>query len=94
MIEMSKWADTIMRQKYSHLNKEGETESWENISYRVSKKVLQSVRAPQSQIDRTRKLIENREFIPGGRYLAATGRQFHQVNNCFLFRAEDSREGW
>lgn len=94
MTKMSKWADTIMRQKYSHLNKEGETESWENISYRVSKKVLQSVHAPQSQIDRTRKLIEDRKFIPGGRYLAATGRQFHQVNNCFLFRAEDSREGW
>lgn len=93
-IKMSAWADTIMKQKYSHLNKEGEKETWENISYRVSKKVLQAVRAPQSQIDRTRKLILERKFIPGGRYLAATGRLFHQVNNCFLFRAEDSREGW
>lgn len=94
MTEMSKFAQAIMEQKYSHLNKEGEKESWENISYRVSKKVLQSVHAPQSQIDRTRKIIAERKFIPGGRYLAATGRLFHQVNNCFLFRAEDSREGW
>ena len=36
----------------------------------------------------------DRKFIPGGRYLYASGREFHQVNNCFLFRAEDSREGW
>src|ERR1035437_4637237 len=94
MTEMSKFARAIMEQKYSHKNKEGETETWENIAYRASKKVLQAVRAPQTQIDRTRKIIVERKFIPGGRYLAATGRLFHQVNNCFLFRAEDSREGW
>src|SRR6202166_4844890 len=94
MTEMSKFAQSIMEQKYSHLNKEGDKESWENISYRVSKKVLQAVHAPQSQIEQTRKIISERKFIPGGRYLAATGRLFHQVNNCFLFRAEDSREGW
>jgi len=93
-IQMSDFARTIMEQKYSHKNKEGQTESWSNISYRVSKKVLQAVHAPQSQIEATRRLIEDRKFIPGGRYLAATGRLFHQVNNCFLFRAEDSREGW
>src|SRR5271155_5326474 len=91
---MSKFASDIMRQKYSHLNKEGEKESWDNIAYRVSKKVLQSVHASTGQIDQTKKLIQERKFIPGGRYLAATGRLFHQVNNCFLFRAEDSREGW
>jgi ribonucleoside-diphosphate reductase alpha chain len=93
-VKMSAWADTIMKQKYSHLNKEGEKESWENIAYRVSKKVLQAVHAPASQIEATKNLIQQRKFIPGGRYLAATGRLYHQVNNCFLFRAEDSREGW
>lgn len=91
---MSVFAKSIMEQKYSHLNKEQEKESWENISYRVTKKVLQAVKAPQSQIERTRKIVAERKFIPGGRYLAATGRLFHQVNNCFLFRADDSREGW
>lgn len=94
MTEMSKFAADIMRMKYSHLNKEGEKESWANIAYRVSKHVLKAVHAPAGQIEATRKLIEARKFIPGGRYLAATGRAFHQVNNCFLFRAEDSREGW
>jgi ribonucleoside-diphosphate reductase alpha chain len=33
-------------------------------------------------------------FIPGGRYLYGSGRPFHQVNNCLLLRAEDTREGW
>jgi ribonucleoside-diphosphate reductase alpha chain len=94
MTEMSKFAADIMKQKYSHKNKEGEVETWSNIAYRVSKKVLQAVHAPQSQIEATRKIIEERKFLPGGRYLAATGRLYHQVNNCFLFRAEDSREGW
>lgn len=94
MTEMSVFAKTVMEQKYSHKNKEGETESWDNISYRVSKHVLKAVHAPASQIEKTRKIILERKFIPGGRYLAATGRLFHQVNNCFLFCAEDSREGW
>lgn len=39
-------------------------------------------------------LITNREFIPGGRYLYAAGRDLHQVQNCLLMRAEDTREGW
>lgn len=92
--QMSKFAEAIMQQKYSHKNKEGEIESWNNIAFRVSKHVLKAVHAPASQVEATRKIISERKFIPGGRYLAATGRLYHQVNNCFMFRAEDSREGW
>ena len=93
-VEMSKFAKTIMEQKYSHELEEGGKETWENIAFRVSKHVLRAVRAPKAQVEATRKLIEDRKFIPGGRYLSQTGHQFHQVNNCFLFRAHDSREGW
>lgn len=39
-------------------------------------------------------LIDKRHFIPGGRYLYATGNALHQTQNCLLLRAEDSREGW
>lgn len=94
MADMSKFAQTVMEQKYSHKNKEGQTETWENIAYRVSKQVMKAVHAPKAHTETVRKMIAERKFIPGGRYLAATGRLFHQVNNCFLFRAEDSREGW
>src|SRR5690348_12112588 len=40
------------------------------------------------------KLIAERKFVPGGRYLYASGRDLHQVQNCALYRAEDTREGW
>src|ERR1700690_1431558 len=91
---MSKFAETIMLQKYSHVLADGTKETWNNIAFRVSKNVLKAVHAGKDQIARTHEIIRDRKFIPGGRYLYATGRQYHQVNNCFLFRAEDSREGW
>ena len=40
------------------------------------------------------KAIAERKFITGGRYLYAAGRPLHQVQNCLLLRADDSREGW
>lgn len=92
--DFSHFAETIMLQKYSHDLGEGKKETWEQIANRVSRKVLGAVKAKQSLIDQTRELIIQRKFIPGGRYLYATGRPYHQVNNCFLLRADDSREGW
>lgn len=92
-VELSKFAETIMMQKYSHDLEDGK-EEWHNIAYRVPKHVMKSVRAGKTVTERLQQLVAERKFIPGGRYLAATGRLFHQVNNCFLFRGEDSREGW
>lgn len=93
-VELSKFAETIMMQKYSHDLEDGSKEGWHNIAYRVPKHVMKSVRAGKTVTERLQQLVAERKFIPGGRYLAATGRLFHQVNNCFLFRGEDSREGW
>ena len=92
--EMSSFAKTIMNQKYAHTKLDGSLETWDEISTRVAKQVLRSVNAPKSLVDRTEKLISERKFLPGGRYLYASGRGLHQVQNCALFRAEDSREGW
>lgn len=39
-------------------------------------------------------LVKDRKLMPGGRYLYASGRPLHQVNNCVLLRCPDSREGW
>lgn len=93
-VVMSEFAKTIMEQKYSHTLPSGEKETWENIAYRVSKHVMKAVDAPKELTERIRKLIQRRAFIPGGRYLYATGRAYHQVQNCLLFKAQDSREGW
>jgi len=91
---MSVFADTITKQKYAHDKPDGTKETWEEIAYRVASNVLKAVNAPKSQIKATAALIAQRKFIPGGRYLYASGRAYHQCQNCLLFRAEDSREGW
>lgn len=39
-------------------------------------------------------LVRARHFMPGGRYLYASGNDFHQVQNCLLLSCEDTREGW
>lgn len=92
--EMSVFAHTIMVQKYAKDKIDGSKETWPEIAYRVAKNVLGAVGASKAQIDATAKLIAQRKFIPGGRYLYASGMPFHQVQNCLLMRAEDSREGW
>jgi ribonucleoside-diphosphate reductase alpha chain len=76
-------------QKYS-MNGE---ETWADTCARVVNAVCGQRLDPKSKAKILKYMIE-RKFIPGGRYLYASGRPFHQVNNCFLFRAEDSREGW
>lgn len=93
-VQLSKFAETVMIQKYSHDLDDGTKEQWHNISFRVPKHVMKAVHAPKSLVERLQQLHAHRKFIAGGRYLAATGRLFHQVQNCFLFRGEDSREGW
>lgn len=91
---MSFFAKTVMEQKYSHELKDGSKETWEEIANRVGRTVLKSVGAKKSLVDQTVEFIAERKFIPGGRYLYATGRPFHQTQNCILLRAQDSREGW
>lgn len=91
---MSVFAKTVMEQKYSHTKPDGTKETWAEISHRVAKNVLKAANQPKAVIDEVAKLIEQRKFIPGGRYLYASGRSFHQVQNCLLLRAQDSREGW
>jgi ribonucleoside-diphosphate reductase alpha chain len=92
--EMSTFASTVMNQKYAHEKPDGTRETWEDVAFRVAKNVMRTVDAPKAKIDHITRIISNRQFMPGGRYLAASGRQFHQVQNCLLLRAEDSREGW
>ena len=87
--EMSVFARTVMNQKYAQ---SGET--WKDIAHRVTKSVFKSVSAPKSLVEQTTQYIIERKFIPGGRYLYAAGRPYHQVNNCLMMRAQDSREGW
>ena len=89
---LSPFAETVYRQKYS-LNGE---EEWADTAWRVATNVLGALRfLPSSkEVGYAYEVIRDRKFLPGGRYLYASGRSLHQVQNCLLLRAEDSREGW
>jgi len=95
MTDMSEFARTITEQKYAHDLADGK-ETWENIAYRVTKNVLRPIgytmRDKLSQD--LCKAITERKFMPGGRYLYAAGRDYHQVQNCLMLGVDDSREGW
>lgn len=92
--EMSIFSQTILDQKYLWKEK-GETE-WKDVAQRVVKHVLKSVNIKLSDpiAKELINLIIDRKFIPGGRYLHSAGKPYHQVQNCLLLKAEDSREGW
>jgi hypothetical protein len=85
----TKFAQDMFLQKYS-LN---QSETWADTSKRVTEAVCNQLVDSKTK-EKIYQTILERKFIPGGRYLYSSGRSFHQVNNCFLFRAEDSREGW
>jgi ribonucleoside-diphosphate reductase alpha chain len=85
----SSFANDIYKQKYSMNG----TEKWADTCKRVVDAVCGQLLSSKEK-SKIFQLMLDRKFIPGGRYLYSSGRAFHQVNNCFLFRAEDSREGW
>jgi ribonucleoside-diphosphate reductase alpha chain len=81
MVFENKFAESVFLQKYSMDGKE----SWKDTVDRVVTAVGYSY---------IKKYMESREFCPAGRYLYAAGRPVHNINNCFAFRATDTREGW
>lgn len=85
----NKFAQDVFKQKYSMNGQETWAETCRRVVDAVCNQHLDSATK-----DKIYKFMLERKFIPGGRYLYSAGRSFHQVNNCFLFRAEDTREGW
>lgn len=95
----TQFAHTVFKGKYPFTP----DEDWHGCAKRVVKEVMTGLHeAPRghrvlnnsSVMDSVHGLVDKRMFIPGGRYLYGAGRSFHQVNNCLLLRAEDTREGW
>lgn len=89
----NKFARDIMEQKYAHTKADGSKETWDEVVDRVAWSVCVGNTDYRTMND-VRDLIRDRKFMPGGRYLYASGRPFHQTQNCLLLRADDSREGW
>ena len=91
---MSPFAESIRLQKYAHNLEDGQKESWEQTAHRVASSVMSVVPVDAATVQAIEDIIARRLFMPGGRYLYASGRALCQVNNCILLRAQDSREGW
>lgn len=88
---MSKFSDLIFKRTYAIT----EDETWEQCARRVSKFVADLSKKDNQKLENTfYDVISQKKFIPGGRYLYSAGRKIPQINNCFLLKAEDSREGW
>ena len=86
----SVWANNVFRDRYSMNG----VESWADMCRRVVTSVCGQLLDAETQ-EEIYQIMLARKFIPGGRYLYASGREIHQVNNCFLFRGEqDTREEW
>lgn len=89
---ISTFAQNILEHKYAMELPDGSRESWGDISRRVATAVMGKYLP--ALIPDVIELIESRKFLPAGRYLYASGRKLHQVNNCLLMDVEDSKEGW
>jgi ribonucleoside-diphosphate reductase alpha chain len=94
LLQFGSLSETIINSKYAQFPTQQDKQTWPEIARRVASSVLSAVPASQSLIDELTYRISIRQIIPGGRYLYAAGRDYHQVQNCLLMRAEDSREGW
>jgi ribonucleoside-diphosphate reductase alpha chain len=91
-MEMSVFAQTIFDNKYAHVKENGEKETWEDVAERLAATVVKPY-LPE-YYEQVKQLILERKLIPGGRYLYATGKRFHQTQNCLLLDVEDNRESW
>lgn len=98
-----RFAHEIFKQRYAF----NDRETWSGLSSRVVDTVTGALYyAPGMRSDgllrrrisaaagRIYELHNARDFIAGGRYLYASGRDLHQVNNCVLLNCPDTREGW
>ena len=86
----STFAENIYHQKYAMPG-----EDWDATVFRVVDNVLGAVGMQDTvEAGELVELMRARKFMPGGRYLYASGREMNQTQNCALYRAEDTREGW
>ena len=84
-------AEAIVKQKYLWGN-----ETWSQLAERVAGNILWAIGIDNKNpiMHELKRLIEERKFLPAGRYLYSAGRPFHMTMNCLCLGVEDNREGW
>lgn len=81
---------------YNHKYNMDGKETWLNTCARVVVNVMGALGYDQqsTEVQELIKFMNDRKFLPAGRYLYAAGRPLKQCQNCLALKAEDSREGW
>lgn len=74
MVELSPFAKEIFKRTYAFTD----SETWEQCAERVSRFLARDAKQEAAFF----KVISERKFIPGGRYLYSAGRELPQLNNC------------
>lgn len=82
---------TTFENKYR--NTAGVCDSWSDLCDTLVQRVCGPYMAP-GHMTQLAEYMRTFKFIPAGRYLYYAGRKAAFFNNCFGFRAGDSREGW
>lgn len=90
----SDFARTIGYSRYHWQLSDGSRETWKGVAERVGNNVFDAVDVSPGLRRELISAITTKKFMPGGRYLAASGRPLHQTQNCLLLNAVDTREGW
>jgi ribonucleoside-diphosphate reductase alpha chain len=83
---MSPFAESIYIAKYAWKDEDGNpVEQWADTAHRVTKNVMGALGYTDGDVEfeKIKQFITERKFMPGGRYLYASGRDLHQVQNCF-----------
>lgn len=96
MSDLGVFAETTARSKYMWNDNTHNETKWHHVARRVIPTVMRHrpVKGPFHEVETLTRAMIARKFMPGGRYCYATGRPYHQTQNCVLMRAHDSREGW
>lgn len=87
----SEFGETIFRNKYA--NPFAGINTWAELCDTLVQRVCGSYMSP-GDMTQLADYMRAFKFIPAGRYLYYAGREAAFFNNCFGFKAKDSREGW
>ena len=79
-MQLGNFANTIFKRTYA-LTPE---ETWEGCAARVAKELANDENQEAKFFD----VISKRKFVPGGRYLAQSGKEVKQFNNCLSGETE------
>ena len=92
---LSPTAQKIFNLKYARTIKDGEKETWEQAVARISQHVASVEQDEDTQLatmGQFYRVMYEKSFLPGGRFIANAGTNVENLMNCFVLPIQDSRQ--